>query len=955
MLKLLKAFKDELKSRSIRRVIGYFKKLFMYINGKKGILYEYSNNDSLVSVLNKVTNLSNNLNISTGFGNSILDAESNMPEIRRAIVPASGNGKKRVAYFTNQLLDWFDQRPRYGGGERYCINLADLLREQGFEVDIYQMAPTIFEGDYHGYHVKSIIHGNFYSEFNIDGANEFYNISLNYDHVIYNMPELSAGKMRLDAISICHGIWFDHNNYGPNYQFRQSEWFKYLYRAFNNPKRIVSVDTNSVNVIRSLWPKLAEKMTFIPNFVDHKKFYPSKVKRENGKLKILFPRRSQINRGSRILADILKNVPYDVDFYWVGEGDDYDTQLILDICKQDPRLHYEKASFDEMPEWYRKVDIVVIPTIACEGTSLSCIEALASGCATISTNVGGLTDIIQDRMNGRLVDPNPRAISNALNELIENKDLLEYYQKQGLESSYAFSLVKWKEKWLDVLASENWIENKQDINTSKKDEAKPGIDDLKTIIVTRNGYHGGVESLIGLESEHLNAPVIVAGGLNNPTGTCPFRYKYVSTYEELIKELESFDIILYHWPLDWAVEAIKDSGKPSVEFVHRTDTDECDKSVPTIIVTHSEYVKDHIENVYGRETRIVPNVVDIEHFKPNNIEKKNIIGAVTSYYKTKGIDIFLDAWAMIANKYSDYKVVFYGSGNDLEFFKEKADNLGIDVVFNGPTSYPLEAYNQYKLLVTAARIEGLPIVLLEALACNVPILASDIDGHKIINRMAAEKGLDEPIKLFKSEDPKDLAEKLDRLLASEIKPNVRIVAEEVFSPKEHIESLKKYILEANSSVNKNRSYKNIVVDEYVNTGIYANGNEDEGYILYGDIGTLEANKTSSIVTSTYDSYIAHRCKVLESADKVSCLVKCKASPHANVFLQYDWCDENDIPLKMEGSGRLVDQQNKIMYMIKEIPQDIKPHIKYLKIVIRPNPGELLEIESIKITMLKKKE
>ena len=34
------------------------------------------------------------------------------------------------------------------------------------------------------------------------------------------MPELSATRMRPDAIMICHGIWFDHDNY-PAAKFRQ--------------------------------------------------------------------------------------------------------------------------------------------------------------------------------------------------------------------------------------------------------------------------------------------------------------------------------------------------------------------------------------------------------------------------------------------------------------------------------------------------------------------------------------------------------------------------------------------------------------------------------------------------------------------------------------------------------------------------------------------------------------
>lgn len=950
LYKFLMIVKTELKSFSLKRIIRLCLNVLRYVRGERGILKEY-NFDPLYHAMNGVNKSILGLNGFTGFDNSILEAtKGSSPVLRRGRTPKVNNGKKRVAYFTNQLLDWFDQRPRYGGGEKYCINLADLMRENGLEVDIYQIAPRVFEGDYHGYKVKAISHGEFYSEFNIDGVNEFYNISLDYDHVIYNMPELSAGLMRLDALSICHGIWFDHNNYGPMCKYRQDKWFNYLYKAFENPHRIVSVDTNSINVIRSLWPNIASKMKFIPNFVDHTQFFPPKQARKNERLKILFPRRSQINRGSRILGDIIANVHHDVDFYWVGEGDDYDTQLILNLCKQDSRLHYEKASFDEMPEWYRMADIVVIPTIACEGTSLSCIEALASGCATISTNVGGLTDIIFDGINGLSVDPEPHQLAEAINALIESDELREKYQKSGLESSLTFSLDNWKQKWQKVLYDEKWLESKPKNNPSNhiKEENKK-----KIVIITKNAYHGGVESLIKLESERLSAQVIVAGGLNNPDSTCPFPFTYVSTYEELRENLKQFDVVIYHWPIDWAVQAIKDSGLPSLEFVHREDTSECDKSVPTLVATHSIYIKEFMKKEYGIDSVIIPNVVDTDRFKPSGKVKQNIIGATTSYFKTKGIDIFIEAWAIIAEKYKDYKVKFYGNGSELGKFREKANSLGLSIEFNNAVADPTTVYDELKVYVTAARIEGLPIAVLESLSSNVPVIASNIEGHAIINKMAKEHGLEEPIILFESENSRDLAEKIDRFLSNYEVKNVRSVIEEVFSPQRHIEGLREGI---NKIYDRKKSQSNLkLVEECKNTLLYAQSTNDEGFFaasilpngsvvhkFKGDI--LEANYG----ISSYKDFLCYRYHLKENTSRVSCMINCEVDDRANVFIQYNWCDENGSIVKMIGSGRYIDKMNTKLYAIYEVPTAENASIKYLDIIIRPNPDQYIKVNDIYI-------
>ncbi len=687
---------------------------------------------------------------------------------------------KRIAYFTNQIVDWNDGRPRFGGGERYLLNFANLLKEYGYEVDVFQ--PGFFSGktEYYGLPVQIMKCGTAYSEFSIENAEAFYGISLDYDHVVYHLPEYSSMQMRKDALMICHGIWFDHNNYGGGIKFRQPHWMYLLMRAFNNPLRVVSVDTNSINVIRALFPHSAEKMTFVPNFVDVATFHPPVERRSNTRLHILFPRRSQVNRGSRILGDILARVPdTNVEFYWVGEGDAEDTQIILDIAKHDPRLHYEYATFDEMPDWYRKTDIAVIPTIASEGTSLSCLEAMASGCATIATNVGGLTDIVIDGLNGLCVDPTPAALAQAIRLLIADEPLRTRLQNDGRSYVQRFSLDCWKERWRGVLEEMKWIE--------KKDRRSPRI-----CILTRNAIHGGVESLIAMEKEALKADVFVTGGLNNETQTCPFRYRYLRTYKELLTVLLDYDVALYHWIPDWAVQAVAVSGIFSMEFVHRVDTAECSKTVPNLVLSHSRYVLDSVRANTGRNRGlfVVPNGVNMERFKPvDNRSGKKTIGAVTSYFDTKGIDVLIHAWQKTAPSVRrEYSLVLYGAGAERDRYQTMLRE-GDSIKLEGPTTTPEKVYDDLFLYVTAARVEGLPVSILEAMAANVPVLASDIAGHKVINQMAEAAGFDAPLQLFPSEDADALAKAMEAYLLQPYDVDTRPIVSSLFSGKAHCDGL----------------------------------------------------------------------------------------------------------------------------------------------------------------------
>lgn len=900
-------------------------------------------NDS--SFNNAPTTLDHLDNIETRNKN-LWDVIQNDIELRKGIEYKGNSGKKTVAYFTNQLLDWNDQRPRFGGGERYCITLVNLLTELGFTVDIFQLGPKIFTGEYYGYKVRSIISGEFFSEFNIEGANFFYEISRKYDHVVYNMPELCAAKMRVDAISICHGIWFDHNNYSSIYRIRSDKWFQHLYRAFNNPQKIVSVDTNSINVIRSLFPELATKMTFIPNFVDKSLFFPPKEDRDNSKLMILFPRRSQINRGSRILADIIKNVNHDVDFYWIGEGDDGDTKLIRDLCVKDSRLHYGTASFDEMPDWYRRADIAVIPTIASEGTSLACIEALASGCAVVATNVGGLIDLVKDGVNGRSVNPSGVEIAKAINELIENPDKLKYYQQKGYESSSAYSLEKWKEKWIKVLSDEHWIDP-----AVKEDEPFAIHRNLnkKIAIVTRNAYHGGVESLIKIESEMMPADVIVAGGYNDPLGTCPFPYVYVTTYEELYYLLQKYDVVLYHWPMDWALQAIHDSGLPSIEYVHRTDTSDCDKSIPLKIVTHSKYIVDYLKDNFSVDAILVPNAIDTSRFYPDKTKRKKVVGAITSYYETKGIDVVIKAWAKVQPKFPEYTLRFYGSGLDLDNFKKLASTKNVAAQFMGPVNNSPEIMREYSLFISGSRIEGLPITLLEALSENIPVIASDIEGHRVINETFKNEGFPEPIHLFESENYEDLADKIDQMLSSEknLEVNSSEAIAKLYSSQLHISKLLEIIEEIENE--KKPIIKFDKVDQTRNNGVYSSSKKSEGFLLDEKV----VNSSIQPLSISSSASLGYRYLICEYTSEISVEILCDKLTNSNVNINFKWLNWDGTLMKTDSIGRHCEESSPMIYDYRHVPVVNGKKAKILEVEIINSSQNEMKINSVIINAYRK--
>lgn len=107
----------------------------------------------------------------------------------------------------------------------------------------------------------------------------------------------------------------------------------------------------------------------------------------------------------------------------------------------------EKAKITQ----FNKSIIFVLPSFS-EGFSMAVLEALSMGVPVVTTPVGALEDIIIDGLNGHLIPPgNPKKISEALLDLIDNKELRFGISKQNrLMVEQNFALEKVIEKYVEL-------------------------------------------------------------------------------------------------------------------------------------------------------------------------------------------------------------------------------------------------------------------------------------------------------------------------------------------------------------------------------------------------------------------------------------------------------------------------------------------------------------------------
>jgi glycosyltransferase involved in cell wall biosynthesis len=89
--------------------------------------------------------------------------------------------------------------------------------------------------------------------------------------------------------------------------------------------------------------------------------------------------------------------------------------------------------FDELLQLYRSADIFVLPS-RIEGQGRVLIEALASGCVVIGTDVGGIPAIVSHEENGLLIEPGSVAeLSGAIQRVLSDDDLAERLITGGVQ------------------------------------------------------------------------------------------------------------------------------------------------------------------------------------------------------------------------------------------------------------------------------------------------------------------------------------------------------------------------------------------------------------------------------------------------------------------------------------------------------------------------------------------
>ena len=169
---------------------------------------------------------------------------------------------------------------------------------------------------------------------------------------------------------------------------------------------------------------------------------------------------------------------------------------------------------------------------------------------------------------------------------------------------------------------------------------------------------------------------------------------------------------------------------------------------------------------YAEKLSVITNGVDssLLNFHRNYGERElPVIISVGSLVPVKGYDITLRALSAISDRIK-FRFLCIGDGSEKPALQAMAGAGGLEdaVIFRGavaPERVYQEMYNA-DIFILSSRSEGMPNVMLEAMACALPVIASNIDGvAEVIHHQ--ENGL-----LFEKENAGQLAGLIELLAAS---------------------------------------------------------------------------------------------------------------------------------------------------------------------------------------------
>jgi len=187
------------------------------------------------------------------------------------------------------------------------------------------------------------------------------------------------------------------------------------------------------------------------------------------------------------------------------------------------------------------------------------------------------------------------------------------------------------------------------------------------------------------------------------------------------------------------------------------------------VLALTDHMKKEMQRMCSRPICVIPNGINVEHFR-SNCDKHSVslngktIFFVGRLHPVKGVKYLIQAMSIVRNVHHA-KLTIIGDGEEKDELKQLVSKLGLCeyIEFKGRIENgKIPTYiAQADIFVLPSLSEGFPVVVLEAMAAGLPVVATGVGGLPCIIEEGVNGFLVEPA------NPEQIAEKIVLLLGDD--------------------------------------------------------------------------------------------------------------------------------------------------------------------------------------------
>jgi glycosyltransferase involved in cell wall biosynthesis len=224
---------------------------------------------------------------------------------------------------------------------------------------------------------------------------------------------------------------------------KTTRWFRWIYpftpAIWRDAARVVAVSNHTRNLALQHYPV---EIQVIPNGVDRERLNPGELG-VNRPARILFAGRFASQKNPLQIINTLKALE-DLEWDCVMAGDGPLRGKMMHQIKSlglENRIHLTGwVSPDEVIQWMRNSDILFMPSLS-EGLPVVGVQSLAMGLAIVASPSGGFLDLVDNGVNGYLIDVNqPQGYERALRDLLSDPVRLLRARRASRQKANDFDL-----------------------------------------------------------------------------------------------------------------------------------------------------------------------------------------------------------------------------------------------------------------------------------------------------------------------------------------------------------------------------------------------------------------------------------------------------------------------------------------------------------------------------------